>query len=367
MKKGGNLMALIIDQMLPMFNLTMNNGRRIDCPLCGEEGHGKRTISVSDNGLGFYCFRCGASGNNIHFYGAAKYKFTKPYIESHPDVKEKLRAEISGGKSDLRTNTAFRPIEFKKKDVPIADINERDNTYRMLLSKLQLSNAHRANLLERGLRDIDLYNNGYASTPKLGFTRIPSDLRKDACDLLGVPGFYKKNDTWCLQKTKPGFFVPAKDINGKIQGMQIRFDVVNENDVRYKWLSTRDMESGCAAETYLHFAGYPTNTILITEGPLKADIIFRFLGIPTIAVPGVNSTKHLERQLGLLWQVGVRRIRTAFDMDYITNVNVQESYIKLVKMLQEYGYVVERLKWDENYKGLDDWLLKVHKDKNGKG
>jgi hypothetical protein len=126
------------------------------------------------------------------------------------------------------------------------------------------------------------------------------------------------------------------------------------------------MESGSGAETYVHFVGHPEQTCLLTEGPLKADIIHRFIGAPVIAVPGVSSIKNLRPMLDMLWKLGVRRIKTAFDMDYKSNINVQEAYINLILCLNEYGFIVERLTWDENYKGLDDYLKAVYLEKGGK-
>jgi hypothetical protein len=70
--------------------------------------------------------------------------------------------------------------------------------------------------------------------------------------------------------------------------------------------------------------------------------------------------------LDMLWKLGVRRIKTAFDMDYKSNINVQEAYINLILCLNEYGFIVERLTWDENYKGLDDYLKAVYLEKGGK-
>lgn len=366
-----------VERIIDMLSLpTQGGGKRLDCPICRLEGSGagKLTIGIMPERNFFKCFRCETSGNGIHMYGLFKYGYTRDYIDGDKEVKKKLMSEILGKEaSGFTYSNAFSKNETKKVDVAPAPLEERDRTYSTMLRMLDLSDEHKADLRRRGLRDSDIFANGYKSVPRMGFTKIPKDLRQEACDLLGVPGFFKKGDTWSLTKTNKGYFIPARDLSnnlpsnrfGEIQGMQIRFDTVAPNDTRYKWLSTRDMVSGCAAETYAHFVGAPANTILLTEGPLKADIIYRFLEIPIVAVPGVNSTQKLSEMLPRLWKAGVRRIKTAFDMDYATNPNVQESYVKLVLLLRKYGFAVERLLWDGNYKGLDDYLLNVYQHKGG--
>lgn len=354
--------------VLHMCNLELDAKGQIPCPICTADKPNSRYIHVY-NGV-FRCPRCTASGNALHLLGLWKYGFTKEYINENPEVKKKLYKEIKGQKTDL-VGVEFTRPEIKRVDVPLHTLEERNKTYNALINRLGITDAHYNNLVKRGLRESDIYENRYASVPNMGFTKIPTELRKEACDLLGVPGFYKKGETWTMAKTKSGFFIPARDVpvkskKGLIQGMQIRFDTVSENETRYKWWSTKDMESGSAAETFAHFVGSPEITVLLTEGPLKADIIHRFTGLPVIAIPGVNCLNNLKPMLEKLWKIGVRKIKTAFDMDYKKNSNVQDAYVKLILCLQEYGFEVERLVWDENFKGFDDFLLSVFLERGGK-
>lgn len=364
--------------VLSKLNISANkNAFNIPCPCCLSEKPKNLLLHIDleqNNGKGaFRCPRCESSGGPVHLYGLVKYGYSKDYIKSNKDVFWKLVDEINDGKNSNLEPSAFKAPEFVKEDVPPICVEERDRTYNALIHRLKLSDKHYNNLIERGLREQDIYNNGYVSVPKLGYTKIPNELRKEACDLLGVPGFYKKDETWTLLKTQSGFFIPAREITrssnnrlGLIQGMQIRYDTVSSSDKRYKWFSTKDMKDGCAAETYSHFVGFPEQTIYLTEGPLKGDIIYRFLEVPVVAIPGVNCLKNLRPFLDILWKLGVRKIKTAFDMDYKSNINVQEAYINLVICLQEYGFIVERALWDENYKGFDDFLLHTYLERGGK-
>ena len=62
-------------------------------------------------------------------------------------------------------------------------------------------------------------------------------------------------------------------------------------------MSSRGLPGGHGAEGWVHIAGQPSEQVILTEGPLKADVIHYLTGITVIAVPGVNSLNHLEKAL----------------------------------------------------------------------
>ncbi len=343
------------------------------CPGCESDRPRNLLLHVDMDKSVFRCPKCNMSGGAMHYYGFIKYGYSRIYMDSNKDIQAKLLSELEGNETDLLAVERAKPVETARKDVPNASKEERDKTYSQLLNMLDISDAHYNNLISRGLREQDIIENGYKTVPKMGLNKLPQELRKIACDLLGVPGFFKKGESWTMQKNNPGFFIPARDVCqngmsrlGLIQGMQIRYDTVSKDDTRYKWFSTKDMPSGSPAETYAHFVGFPEKTILLTEGPLKGDIIYRFLNIPVVAIPGVSAINHLILMLPILWQLGVRHIKLAFDMDYKENINVSSAYVKLIIVLEEFGFYVERFLWNENYKGLDDYLLFEYLSRGGK-
>lgn len=63
---------------------------------------------------------------------------------------------------------------------------------------------------------------------------------------------------------------------------------------------------------------------------------------------------------------GLREIKTAFDMDMRTNPYVQEAYQKLLELLNSMGFRYGTYLWDENYKGLDDYLWATIINNKGK-
>lgn len=378
---ANNQQMVPITEALKALGIAIPNTSRssfeIPCPCCDKGLVGKKSIFRLNVNLAknaFRCAKCGESGGPAGLYGYVRYGYRK--IDMTPQLKLEMIQEILGVKKGERINTnnyTFETYDVKRVDLDPAPLEVRNKTYEAFFNRLTLSDEHYNNLIKRGLREEDIIRNGYKSTPRIGVNKIPADLRRvDACTLAGVPGFYKNDSQWALCKVNRGFFIPVRDIPsqfgnlGMINGLQIRFDVVDDDMPRYKWLSSRDMESGCPAETWSHFVGFPEKEIILTEGPLKGDIINRFLDKPVLCIPGVHALEHLERLLKILYSYGVRHVQTAFDMDYMLNAHVQDAYVNLVNMLYNNGFTFERLMWDENYKGLDDYLLHRFLESGGK-
>lgn len=330
----------------------------------------------------FSCPKCGTGGGAIGFWGFKMHGWDPSSMspEQRKQVMAEHRQNYSNGDYQLYTR---KRAEIKREDVAVTDINDRDYTYTHLLNHLTLIDEHYNNLIRRGLRDSDIQKNGYKSIPTIGAKAIPGELRmQDGANLSGVPGFYKPYGDWELYcpndpttgKTATGFYIPVRAIPedafknpmGKIQGFQQRADNPPTPKLRYKWLSTKDKRQGAAAETWCHFVGYPQREIWLTEGPLKGDIAHRFSGDTFICVPGVNAQVHLEEDLKKLWELGVRHINIAFDMDYKHNPNVQKALVKLLDMIKRLGFTYRIREWDEQYKGIDDYYLAMYLKSGGK-
>jgi hypothetical protein len=116
------------------------------------------------------------------------------------------------------------------------------------------------------------------------------------------------------------------------------------------------MKDGCKAEGWTHLAGPITETIILTEGPMKADVIYALTGMTVLAVPGVNTLTQLRITLEVLRSEGVVRIKTAFDMDFTTNYHVQNGFNNLLALLNDMNFKYGTYLWDSRYKGLDDYI-----------
>ncbi len=224
-----------------------------------------------------------------------------------------------------------------------------------VLSVLNLAGEHRENLRGRGLTDENISRLGYKSVPVGSGIDIADRLLGRGAQLAGVPGFFRtKSGQWAFVHQRPGILIPVKDIYGQVQGLQVRLDDTAKR--KFRWVSSGTFSCGYKAEGWTHLAGEPKETILLTEGPMKADIIHALTGLTVLDVPGVNALTKLEKALSELRQAGLWEIKTAFDMDYCTNWYVQKGYDELLHLLGHMGFRYGTYVWDPRYKGLDDFI-----------
>ena len=81
-------------------------------------------------------------------------------------------------------------------------------------------------------------------------------------------------------------------------------------------------------------------------------------GLTVVAVPGVNSLKHLETTLEGLIETGTKRVMTAFDMDFLQNSHVETGYTELINLLGRMDLLYGTYLWDPAFNGLDDYIYK---------
>jgi hypothetical protein len=195
-------------------------------------------------------------------------------------------------------------------------------------------------------------------------------------DLGGIPGFFRKNGRWMLNigewrdkegithSFHQGFLVPVRDVQGRIEGFQIRRAEVKPDEPRYIWLSSSRKEEGCSSGAPIHYRNperaRETGQAIITEGALKGDVVAHLLGgeNAVIAVAGVLSfPEDLGRRLK--WQLPeLQQVVIAFDADADRKPEVQHGLRRLSESLRAAGLDVRELKWAEALgKGLDDYLL----------
>jgi hypothetical protein len=159
----------------------------------------------------------------------------------------------------------------------------------------------------------------------------------------------------------PLLVIPYKDANGLIQACQIRLHAndISFNEKRYCWLSSPQERFGTSSGTPIHFTIVkeklpPGETVLITEGALKADTVVRFRpNARVIATAGVTCS-HSE----LVEAARPYTALIAFDADYRTNPAVCRQLARLI--VQRVNDSREQLRSTTNVlcwngpKGIDD-------------
>jgi hypothetical protein len=245
-----------------------------------------------------------------------------------------------------------------------ADADRLNVVYCAMLSRLELSPTHGDELLiGRGLSDVTIAKNLYASVPDEDKGNRLARALSRLFDLKGVPGFYRHEESWRLNTSYKGYYVPYRDERGRIVGLQIRRDGNPEH--KYVWLSSKDATDGTPAKACLHFSkpdiAERDGEILITEGALKAERISDFTDLPVVALAGVTATNPDTFVQRLLWAFPrLKGVKVCFDMDWQKNPTVRSALLRLLRQLKETALEVKGAKWDIVLgKGYDDYLYTI--------
>lgn len=328
------------------------------CPKCsGQHSSSRLTMNVNYEENVFRCPRCGFSGGVYAFI--AFYKGWE--VE---DVEAHIRA------GDLGTLDMPHGDDSDVAPVvrPLASLPQRHEVYTAMLQALNLTVAHRADLVARGLSNAQIDKIGFKSYPRfMDLTSIPQKLVAQGLDLRGVPGFgLNSAGAWSLAKFGDGgFLIPNRNGQGLILGFQIRFDHPTDQRGKYGYFSSKTMDGGTACGGWCCWAGDdiahndPANPfdVILIEGPLKAYIVNALSGHNVISVPGVAALKKVPSALQQMKPMGLRNLLVAYDMDSFKNPDVANHLQKLCDILDTLQISHKRLTWDANFNGLDDWIV----------
>lgn len=331
---------------------TLGGAADFDCPLCG----GKGKLNVLFEKDIWRCNKCGEGGGVIHL--------VMKYFSCSKDEAIKYLRENNF--RERKTEVVCEP------EVQPASIEIRNDTYRTLLSILNLSDKHREELRARGFTDksIDFYQFKTMPSDMLKF-KIAKELLNKGCILEGVPGFYKENGSWAINPYPQGYLIPFVNVDGKISGFQVHNDAPDKTHGKYMSLSSRGKDGGIKAHLEPHLVGYKSQKeVYITEGALKSDcakVLEMRLKKPRhayLAIAGVNNTAKLKESLLKLKEMGVETICDVFDMDKCGSKSIQKNeYVekalkKLEQIVTECGLIWKTYKWHDGTKGIDDHLFK---------
>lgn len=273
------------------------------------------------------------------------------------------RESKNGGYVHLLRAREYRPHRTSYREPeppPIASINRRHIVYEALLNALPLSERHADDLARRGLSDLAVSRNSYASLPSqpraiieiCGILALFDDLRF-------VPGFFTDTKSnWRMAASSQGFLVPVRDHEGRIQACQVRCDF---GDPRYIWFSSAGKPNGGSSGAPIHFANPSrvdqTGEAIITEGTLKADVIAERLDCCVVGVPGVSAFA-LNFGTWLTFKLPtLRKVLVAYDSDWRDKLPVRVALTRLLDSLAEAGLAGALLDWS-GAKGLDDLLAR---------
>ena len=367
----------------------------VKCPFCDDPGDRKYHMNISESKNVYRCVRCSGNDRNLGVLDLySRVRFGIPAKQKGAgDVFRALMKEL---KLDIRNRADFKFKSSACRVIRPAKDEILNETYSALLSLpyLELSDEHRVNLLKRGMNIMSVVKNGYGTLntgewvkkhpyykdalrilsspdieknldkyPKLGrLSRntlaagilISHDLQEKGVSLLHVPGFFRlTEDVWCM-KVDNGMMIPTRNIRGEIVGLQIRTDKDYKKGLRYITLSSKDFD--CGPNTDISRVHFPlgntpveeTETIALTEGPLKADIAVSLSAkrVFCMAVQGVSNTRELPDIADILKKKGADTVCNMLDMDRFVNVHVQKAADAIGKLFAEKGISFSSCIWD---------------------
>ena len=263
----------------------------------------------------------------------------------------------------------------------IAPIEHRHKIYKKLIQLSPLTKCSRLGFggEDRGGESIRKLGN-HGRFPKTAIERhrlveaiIESFVSEDGIvpAFKGVPGFWRGSNGrprlgGDFDFVEDLILIPFIDPKGLIQACQIR--CVKESSAwsgRYLWLSSIRHRDGCGPGTPLHhegplgFKGKSIQTVLVTEGALKAATVQAFLPDRYVVGNSGVATSHRE----IVKTARKKNLEIAFDADCLTNPHVARALASLIALrvreqkFLSYDHPVRIITWDKHYKGIDDALI----------
>jgi len=330
------------------------------CPFCSTGSTGYH-LHLNPGKERFYCHKCSANGNSVTLYarifGVSNYEASR---------------QLSEGGVFIAPERENPPVRLPEYD--LASVRSRHDVYYTMLEMMDLSPKHTRNLTDRGLSRERIIRNLYRSMPESSYKRrdIAESLAR-RYDLRGVPGFYySKYGHWELWG-KPGILIPVCNVDGHIQGLQIRLDGAVKQ--KYRWLSSNPdygYPYGTPSSTWVHVTGNRNaREAFVTEGGLKGDIASYLSGDRLFAcTAGATSIRYLKETVLAL---GVTKLFGCFDMDKVAELfaldqkrreNPQDIQAqkpcpleRMEAMVKASGLSYERQLWAPGLNGIDEYYL----------
>ncbi len=319
-----------------------NKGQAVEiifpCPECGasDGACSATTKKIKRNGKVvknvYNCKRCGSEGSMFKLH---KLLTTKECEQnglpapdfSGPNELKKLAKDIHVKLNDkdyspLPVHSLTTPCDdnFSTQIFEGASDEKCSIAYRAMIRRLTLNEAHKNDLLRRGLSDEFIKRFGFRTTPDKPWD-VCWGIVSSGVQLDGVPGFYREGKKWKMDLRESGYFCPVYDgERNLILGAQIRRNdsdmVGKKKKMKYVWFTSSGKNEGTSSgsrATYL--PGKNMKVIIITEGVLKATVIWYLLQgeVTVIGIPGISILKSMDPYLERF--EGNAFVYLAFDMD----------------------------------------------------
>lgn len=296
------------------------------CPFHNDTSLGSFVVTPS-KGI-FKCFSCGAGGDaikfialydNINYYEAAVRIAISIKLITKSEGEKLLNHKIS--KQEIYSLEKLYSDLDKEKGKKQLDIEKMNYIYHYFKlgnsllgkDKKRLSDEHYEYLKGRGISDEEIDKCQYFTMPSYEIMSVMKQIAKIGnTTFANIPGFYynKTKDRVEFQ-LQSGIGIPIKNTIGKIVGIQVRRDTVQEGRSRYSWFTssfadkTDNLQGGTSpgapldvvlpekVESYVDVSDYKcANAMFITEGHFKASKLSSQYNCVAISVQGLGTGKE---------------------------------------------------------------------------
>lgn len=305
-------------------------------PLHEDKKIGNFHVNVRENYA--YCFACGFTVNS----------------HTTKDIKAKEGGNL-----------------FDEKTYSNEDIKNNSKIYKFMIKFCELIDSDQKRLLSRGLSEKLIRKNGYFSFPlsKDNIIDIKNYARENNIELKNVPGFNQKG--FPNQKNRC-IGMPIFDYKGRILGIQLN-NFMSPNK-KYTWFSgwvDQDKRINIPIESkIIKVDDSEEYNLYIMEGHFKKEIFIEKTNFKrnsiVLAIPGVtHARKMISRYLdkSFLKKFDVKKIFIAFDMDVHQKDILIDLYSTVIDNLKKFDIPLYDIKWDDNFKGIDDYIMNRIKNK----
>jgi hypothetical protein len=230
-------------------------------------------------------------------------------------------------------------------------VPERDRAIRKLHSWFGLGSRHRQDLRDRGLSDTQIDAVPFFSV--YPHQELPPGIPGN------LPGVTRWGDKLYAKGT--GYVCPSFDLEGRVNGWQIRYDDPMVAGGKYKWPVSPHLPSGELSITVAPpMGGVNRPGVCLAEGFLKPYIAAQKRGQIFIGSPNGLFAGSPKQTLAALEAYCVdRAVTLAPDAGDVCNRQVMQRWDDQIRWLQSQGYTVSVEWWgqvDKSYPDIDELI-----------
>ncbi|MEL6879072.1 MAG: DEAD/DEAH box helicase [Cyanobacteria bacterium J06607_10] len=311
--------------------------RSNDCPVCGDVSGKCRTKNDGEQKF----ILCMTNGDAKLFDVVSGHKCIKPGSKGWATFTLD-EAQTQQSQEERQQRRAQREAEEKAVYQAGLSITERHTAYSQIANQLSLHPEDKADLQRRGLSE-DTISTFASIKPWQPLSQPVSDR---------TPG---SNGQKLLTKHS-GYLVPARDVEGRVTGYQIRNRNTGEGQPKYPWLSTSsrpvNIQNGELPITYID--GGAGTELNLCEGILKPLVAAERHSAKFIGASGGNFASSPEQLRQCIYALLPKTIVLCPDGGSLANRQVMHQYGLLADLVSEIGHELKVRWWGQTEKSHGD-------------